>query len=153
MCLHCCNEMKNSCGKQICSHPCTWLHSHNKATLTSLDVIPSKLFTFKNIEIGNGFSMCIDVRQHKQPFSFIWNDGMHQFGSNLGEHKHATITNSLCIKFITIRYHVCIIVVQIIGILQVVIERHVTLFLGTILLHTQLQGLELRAMKGLGCVP
>jgi len=42
--------MKNSCGK------------HNKATFTSFDVIPSKLFTFKNVEIGNGFSMCIDVK-------------------------------------------------------------------------------------------
>jgi hypothetical protein len=95
---------------------------HNKAIFTSFDVIAFELFTFKNVEVGNQFSMCTNVREHQQPFLFIWKNGMHQFGSNLGEHKQSTITTSMCTRFITIPYPACSVVMWIISLLLVFVE-------------------------------
>jgi hypothetical protein len=52
-CLHCCNEVKNPCGKQTHNHPCLKLHSHGRSMFTTFNVIAFKVFTCEDVEVGD----------------------------------------------------------------------------------------------------
>jgi len=121
-CLHCCNEVKNPCGKQAHNQPCLRLHSHGKSKFTKFNVISSKVFTFEDVEVGDWNALRVDVKQYKLPLSLMPNYQIYYFWCNLGKHNGITIMTCLCTKLVIVPNHRNIIIVHAIGILHVFIE-------------------------------
>ncbi len=121
-CLHCCNEVKNPCGKQAHNHPCLGLDSHGRSRFTTFNVITFKVFTSENVEVGDWNALCVDVKQYKLPLSLMWNNWIYYFWCNFGKHKGITIMTCLCTKLVIVLNHRNIIIVHAIGLLHVFIE-------------------------------
>jgi hypothetical protein len=67
-CLHCYNEVKNSCGKQTNNHPRFRSHSHGRSKFTTFNVITSILFTFEDVKAGDWNILHIDAKQYRWPY-------------------------------------------------------------------------------------
>jgi len=72
-------ETQSSVKKNVSSHPCFWLHSPCCTKFTPFNDVFTKLLTSKNVKFWKWFSCCVNVRQHIQPFSFVWCNQMHKF--------------------------------------------------------------------------